>query len=89
MAIDTVALVLAGALGLGAPADAPPSASMLAGLTLDYGRIAQPVAADIAPEALALAKSCSDSWWKMSGIQLVTCMIAHPDDTFGPSDEQS
>jgi hypothetical protein len=84
MAIDPIALIFATAVGQASPA-VPPSPS-LAGLTLDYDRIAVPVALDNAPITLALAKTCSDPWWKMSGIQLVTCMIAHPDETFGPSD---
>lgn len=84
MAINPIAMIFATAVGHTTPA-VPPSPS-LAGLPLDYDRIVVPIALDNAPIALALAKSCSDPWWKMSGIQLVTCMIAHPDDTFSPSE---
>jgi hypothetical protein len=86
MAFDTLAILVAGAFGVTAPADDPTTAQALAGLTLDYDRIAEPVVLEGAPVALALAKTCSDPWWKMSGIQLATCMIAHPEETFGTED---
>ncbi|WP_103256154.1 hypothetical protein [Tabrizicola aquatica] len=82
MAIDTIPLLFAAALAATEPA-ATPSMPQRA---LDYDRIAIQLVAP-AGKDFALARTCSDSWWKMSGIQLVTCMIAHPEDTFSPSDE--
>jgi len=83
MAFNTVAMILSSAISAGTPASAPDA---LAGLALDYDRIGAPVTLDAVPVALALAKTCSDPWWKMSGIQLATCMIAHPEETFGTDD---
>lgn len=85
MAITSIPLLFAAALGTTAPA--PQVAGPLP-LAFDLDRLGAPVHA--APvDDLALARLCSDSWWTMSGIQLITCMIAHPEDTFGPSDGQS
>lgn len=84
MAFNSVAMILSGAISATSPAAAP---AALADLTLDYDRIGAPIMGDTAPVALALAKTCSDPWWKMSGIQLATCMIAHPEETFGTDDQ--
>jgi hypothetical protein len=79
MALDPISLLLATAVGAAAPATAPETA-------LRYDRIGQAVVAEAATDQLALARHCGESIWKMSGIQLVTCMIAHPEDVFSPSE---
>jgi hypothetical protein len=87
MAFDSLALTLAAALGAAGSGAPDANAPALAGLGLDYDRIGTLTDEGPAVTTAFLATSCKDKIIKMSGIQFVTCLIAYPEDLFGPGED--
>jgi hypothetical protein len=88
MAFDPIALTFSVALGAASPGAPDASTTPLAGLGLDHDRIGAEIDAGPTVTTAFLATSCKDKIIKMSGIQFVTCLIAYPDDLFGPGEEE-
>jgi hypothetical protein len=87
MAFDPLSLAFVTLVGAAGPAGEPQPG--LAALALPRDRIGQPLALDQTPVTTAfLATSCRDRISLMSGIQFLTCLVANPEDLFGPADDE-
>jgi hypothetical protein len=84
MAIDALSLALATTLST-TPAPNPDlDLSLIAPVPVTLAA-AEPLPGTV---DLALASSCRSPWYTFSGIQLITCVIARPEEFFGPADNE-